>query len=235
MTIQTRKRTRLDTVRPLAVVSAVGVMLANAGVFAQDLHSGHLQRAGCKPVSERTSEVGCWIIAHAALGKLSTVKPYWHLDTYPTRQAAEAAKGPRSTVIESLGKVWLLSIERAGWRPTGGERVAEIGPLPVIQGEAYAAVYLEAIFKPGMTAPPHTHSGPEAWYTLAGETCLETPQGKQVGRAGGQFVIVPGGPPMHLTATGNVQRRALVLILHESSQPATTPAHHWVPKGLCNN
>jgi len=48
-------------------------------------------------------------------------------------------------------------------------------------------------------------------------------------------VIVPGGPPMHLTATGTEQRRALVLILHESSQPATTPAHHWVPKGLCNN
>src|SRR5262249_28237071 len=56
-----------------------------------------------------------------------------------------------------------------------------------------------------------------------------------VGSAGGQFVIVPGGPPMHLTATGNEQRRALVLNLHESSQPATTPADHWAPKGLCNN
>ena len=68
-----------------------------------------------------------------------------------------------------------------------------------------------------MTARAHTDAGPEAWYTMAGETCLETPTGKQVGRVGGQHVIVPGGPPMHLTATGNEQRRALVLILHESS------------------
>jgi quercetin dioxygenase-like cupin family protein len=85
-----------------------------------------------------------------------------------------------------------------------------------------------------MTAPAHTHSGPEAWYTLAGETCLETPQGKQVGRPG-QYVIVPGGPPMHLTATGSEQRRSLVLILHLSSKPTTTPEHNWTPKGLCKN
>jgi len=28
---------------------------------------------------------------------------------------------------------------------------------------------MEAIFTPGMTAPAHTHAGPEAWYTLAGK------------------------------------------------------------------
>jgi quercetin dioxygenase-like cupin family protein len=190
---------------------------------------------GCRPVSQRTGEVGCWIIAHESIGQLTQSKFFWHLDVYPTRAAAEAAKGPHGTVVESLGKTWLLSIEDAGWRPVGGERVAEIGPLPVNAGEKYSAQYMEAIFTPGMTAPAHTHSGPEAWYTLAGETCLETPDGKQVGRAGGQYVIVPGGPPMHLTATGNVQRRALVLILHDSSKPSTTLVHDWTPKGLCKN
>jgi quercetin dioxygenase-like cupin family protein len=188
----------------------------------------------CKYVSERTAEVGCWIIAHEPVGSLTESPVFWHLDVYPTRAAAEAAKGPRGTVVESLGKVWLLTIENAGWRPAGGERAAEIGPLEVIAGETYSAQYMETIFNPGMTAPEHTHSGPEAWYTLAGETCLETPQGKQVGRPG-QYVIVPAGPPMHLTATGNEQRRALVLILHLLSQPATTPEHEWTPKGLCNN
>ena len=190
----------------------------------------------CKPVSERTGEVGCWIIAHEPMGKLPQAQVFWHLDVYPTRAQAEAAKGPHGTVVESLGKVWLLSIEDAGWRPSGGgERVAEIGPLPIKAGENYSAQYMEAIFNPGMTAPSHIHSGPEAWYTLAGETCLETPEGKQVGRAGGQFVIVPGGPPMHLTASGNVQRRALVLILHDSSKPSTTLVHDWAPKGLCKD
>jgi len=48
-------------------------------------------------------------------------------------------------------------------------------------------------------------------------------------------VIVPGGPPMHLTATGTAQRRALVLILHESSKPSTTVVKDWMPKGLCKS
>jgi quercetin dioxygenase-like cupin family protein len=94
---------------------------------------------------------------------------------------------------------------------------------------------MEAVFAPGMTAPSHTHAGPEAWYTLSGETCLETPNGRQIGRAGGEPVIIPGGPPMHLTATGTERRRALVLILHEATKPPTTPAHHWTPKGLCKS
>jgi quercetin dioxygenase-like cupin family protein len=174
------------------------------------------------------------MIAHEAIGQIAEAQTFWHLDAYPTRAAAQAAKGPRGTVVESLGKVWLLTIERAGWRPAAkGDRIAEIGPLPIVAGEKYSAQYLEAIFPPGMTTMAHRHGGPEAWYTLTGETCLETPEGKQVGRAGGKYVIVPGGPPMHLTATGTEERRALVLVLHESSKPWTTPAPDWTPKGLC--
>lgn len=188
----------------------------------------------CKPVSERTSDVGCWILVDQALGRIEQAQVFWHLDVYPTRKEAEEAKGPRGAVVESLGKVWLLTIEKGGWRPTRkGERVAEIGPLPVTAGEQYSAVFMEAILNPGMASAIHVHSGPEAWYTQAGETCLETPNGKQVGRAGGSPVIVPGGPPMLLTATGTEQRRALTLILHESSKPPTTVIHDWVPKGLC--
>jgi quercetin dioxygenase-like cupin family protein len=194
-----------------------------------------LAQGTCKPVSERTGEVGCWVTIDAALGQLPQRPIFWHLDTYTTRAEAQAAKGPRGTVIESLGKVWLLTIDVAGWRPSGGERVAEIGPLPVRADTKYSAQYMEAIFTPGMTSAIHRHSGPEAWYTLAGETCLETPEGKMVGRAGGSHVIVPGGPPMHLTATGTETRRALVLILHDSSQPSTTLAQDWKPKGLCRS
>ncbi len=188
----------------------------------------------CKPVSERTTEVGCWIVAHQSLGQL-TGQIFWYLDVFTTRAAAEDAKGPGGTVVESLGKIWLLTIEKAGWRSSTGERIAEIGPLPIVAGEEYSAQYMEAIFNPGTTSNIHTHSGPEAWYTLAGETCLETTEGKFVGRAGGEPVIVPGGPSMLLTATGTVQRRALVLILHQSSKPPTTLVHDWKPKGLCRN
>ena len=190
----------------------------------------------CRWVSERRAEIGCWILAHDSVGAMPQSAMFWYLDAYMTCADAEAAKGPHGTVVESLGKVWLLTIEKPAWpMAPKGERIAEIGPLPVIVGSEYSAQYMEAVFAPGMTAPPHTHSGPEAWYTAAGETCLETPQGKQIGRAGGPYVIVPGGPPMHLTATGSELRKAIVLILHESSKPATTLVHDWAPKGLCSS
>jgi quercetin dioxygenase-like cupin family protein len=190
---------------------------------------------GCFPVSERAGrEVGCWRMANEQLGKLTQPAVYWHLDNYPDRAAAEAAKGPRGTVIESLGRVWLFTIADAGWRPSGGVRVAEVGPLHIKAGEAYTAQYLEAIFEPGMASTIHRHPGPEAWYTLSGETCLETPDGKTIGRAG-ESTIIPAGPPMQLTATGKEQRRAVVLILHESAHPSVLRAPDWTPKGLCKN
>jgi quercetin dioxygenase-like cupin family protein len=186
----------------------------------------------CKLVSERTGELGCWIIAHDPLGTFAETETYWHLDTFSSRAEAEASKGSRGTVVESMGKVWLFTIAARDWRPNNGERVTEVGPLPIVPRGNYSAQYMEAIFKPGMTSATHDHSGPEAWYTLEGETCLETPQGKQVGRADGRHVIVADGP-MHLTATGTGLRRALVLILHDSSKPSSALVQHWHPKGLC--
>ena len=215
------------------IVSAILAGLASVSC-TETAQAQAVAGGACRPVSERTGEVGCWILANQPVGHIAQSQIFWLLDAYPSREAAEAAKSARGTVVQALGKVWLLTIEDMGWRGPGGERVAQIGPLPISPG-AYSAQYMEAVFTPGMTSATHTHAGPEAWYTVTGEMCLETPDGKQIGRAGGPPVIVPGGPPMHLTATGTELRRALVLILHESSKPSTTLAHHWTPKGLCKN
>ncbi len=188
----------------------------------------------CIPVAERAArEFGCFIVATQAIGHLAPGRAFWHLSTFSTRSEAELVRGTQGTVVESLGRVWLLTIANAGWRPAGGTHVAEIGPLPVTPDVAYTAQYLEAVFRPGMKSIVHRHSGPEAWYTVAGKTCLETPGGTMVGVAGGRPVIVPAGPPMELTATGTNVRRALVLILHDSERPAFSPARDWSPKGLC--
>jgi len=189
---------------------------------------------GCKPIAQRSADVGCWIIAEASVGALPEQPIYWHLDVYATRSMAEKAKAPGSTVVEALGKAWLFTIAEGDWRAPGGERIAKIGPLPVTAGVTYAAQYMEATFMPGMKSGIHRHSGPEAWYTLAGEMCLETPAGTMVGRAGSAPVIVPAGPPMELTATGSAIRRAVVLVLHDAAQPAITLVHDWQPKGLCS-
>jgi len=193
----------------------------------------------CKPVTQRTSEIGCWILIDHPVGRISEADVYWHLDSYSDSAAARRALGEaggggaRSVVVQSLGKSWLMTIEAAGWRPgRPGVHVADIGPLHVTPGKEYSATFMEAIMTPGMTSSVHRHSGPEAWYTVAGETCLEIPNGKLVGSAG-HPTIVPEGPPMFLTATGKQQRRAIVLILHDAAQPPTMLETEWKPTGRC--
>lgn len=190
--------------------------------------------ATCRPASERTGPVGCWIIASESLGEFAAVPMFWQLMTYPTRAAAEADRVPGATVMEALDKVWLFTIGPAGAARPGGQRVAEIGPLPVKPGARYTAQYMEALFPPGARTRPHTHPGPEAWYHEAGGVCLETPKGRGIGMTGDKGFIVPADLPMQLTVVGPEQRRSIVLILHETGKPASSLDTSWRPKGLCN-
>ena len=198
--------------------------LAHTAAAQQQLES-------CKPVAERTGTDGCWIIASTPLGKLPTY-PFWTLDVYPTRAAAEAAATRFGTVVEALGKVWLLTVGHKQDLPGNGTRVTQIGPLPITLGEDYTAQFRESIMQPGAVSRTHLHSGPEIFYTESGETCLETPNGRQLSKKGVNAVI-PEGIPMELTATGTEPRRGLVLVLHSSSKPHTTLVTDWHAKGLC--
>ena len=148
--------------------------------------------------------------------------------------AANAAKGPRGTVVESLGRVWLFTIAAADYKATTGTHVTTIGPLPLIRADRYAAVYMEGVFQPGMSTQVHRHPGMEAWYTLDGAMCLETPEGRMEQKAGDPGMLVRDGLPMMLTGTGTGPRRSLVLILQDTTLPRSTPAHDWTPKGLCS-
>lgn len=110
------------------------------------------------------------------------------------------------------------SFSRA-WHPAGGTFMAKVGST--------------RLDSPGMTVPIHTHSGMEAFYTLTGETCLESSKGVQTGHGPGHVNMIAGGLPMLLMATGNETRRGVVLIIHNISMPATTLDPDWKPKGLC--
>ena len=214
---------------------AIGATLFSPGLSSRAQSQKEDTGGTCIPVSERAGRpYGCFIVATPRVGQLERATAVWHLETFASRALAEKARGPRGTVLEAFDKVWLFTIAESGWRSSGGVHVAEVGPLPTTQGVEYTAQFMEAVFRPGMKTLVHRHSGPEAWYTVSGETCLETPQGKMIDRPGGSSnVVVPGGPPMELTATGSEVRRALVLILHDSAQPPTMPASDWTPKGLC--
>ena len=112
--------------RVILASTAVSLVLGSAG-------SLQAQTDGtCIPISERAGrEFGCFITAREELGALPAQPPlYWHLDTFPTASAARAAKGPRGTVVESLGRVWLFTIAEAEYRPV---------PVRALRGSARSA------------------------------------------------------------------------------------------------
>jgi hypothetical protein len=226
--LSARGRGRLSSALPRhAWVVALSLMAATTSLLAQT-------GGRCVPVSERgSSGLGCFVTAREALGKLPSTPLFWHLDTYPNRAAAEAARVSGGTVVESFGKIWLFTIADANWRPLSGTRVSQIGPLPLVAAESYAAVYMEGSFEPGMASEVHRHPGAEAWFTLVGAMCVETPNGKISQAAGDPGVFVAGGLPMELIGTGTGVRHSLVLILQDASKPSGSAAPDWKPKGLC--
>jgi len=190
---------------------------------------------GCDvPITERTSDTGCYLTATETLGDLPAGEVYWHLYQYPSRAAAEAMK-PASfgTIAESFDRTWLYAIASKDWQPPTGEKIAVIGPLQVNRNSRYVARYMEAVFPPGMQTSVHTHSGPEAWYILSGEQCLQTPAGESITRAG-QGAVVPQGPPMVLTGLGTELRRSVVLVLHDAAEPWMTITSEWKPARACS-
>ena len=169
------------------------------------------------------------------VGAAPTTALYWHIDAFPTREAAEAARQAgqaRGIVANAHGRTWLLTIAGAEWLPAGGTRVARVGPLPVTVGRAYTAHYFEGVAPARARTPVHRHPGPEAWYVLEGSPCLETPEGAHVMRPG-ESLVVPEGPPMMLTGTGTAVRRTLGLVLHDASKSWNLPAADWTPQGTC--
>jgi quercetin dioxygenase-like cupin family protein len=208
----------------------LGASLLQVSSFAQS--AARVPGACEEPAQMHTGKVGCYLVATTALGVFSAPSVYWHLYEYGGRADAEAAAGPRSTFVESQGRIWVYTIADKDWLSRSGKRVAIVGPLSVSTGRQYTARYMEALFEPGMRTAVHRHSGAEAWYLLAGTQCLETPEGITVVKAG-EAAVIREGPPMMLSSVGTETRRSVLLVLHDSTQPWTSPVTDWKPAGRC--
>lgn len=207
----------------------VGMMAMAAAAFPSAVCAQATARQ-CSTIEE--AGPAC-LLARQQIASLPAGKVFWHLDRFPSKNAAETAGTTSSVVVEAFGSTWLFTLANARWRPKGGEHVAVVGPLPVAPASTYAAEYLRSVFNPGTTAPLHVHSGPEAFYAVSGDTCLETPDGVTTGRGPGNSSIIRAGPPMLLMAIGTIPRQGFALILHDAGQPPTTLTQMWHPQGLC--
>jgi quercetin dioxygenase-like cupin family protein len=193
----------------------------------------HLTGVSCDdvPAGQKRPEFGCFNIGTEAGLKFAAPQVYWHLRTFPNRAAADAHKSATGIVVEEDGRVWLSEFGARDLVVSGGHPIAVVGPLELPPAKSYTAVLSYAVMRPGDQSRVHTHPGPEGWYMLAGEQCLETPAGANRAKAG-ETLTVPPNVPMELNITGTILRKSLVLVIHDSAFPRGTPSQ-WKPTGAC--
>ena len=223
---------------PVLVALGIAVQIMSIGELRAQVPGAagheHLTEVACVDVrpGEKRPEFGCFNIGVVTGLHLSTASVYWHLRAFPSRSAAEAAKSATGIVVEEDGRAWLSEFGARNIPPRGGKAIAIVGPLQLTAAKSYAAVLSYAVMRPGDNSRVHTHPGPEAWYVLAGEQCLETPAGASRARAGGTMAVGPN-IPMELNVTGTTLRRAFALVIHDSAQERGTPSD-WKPSGACS-
>ena len=209
----------------------LAILFSVAG--AQTAQSHDPNRHACmRPAEEHAGQAGCFYHGSVDLGVIAGHR-WWHIDEFPDVEAAEKAATPQSFVRVIFGRALLQTVnDKPDWTVLGGRHVATVGPLPIDGRVARTARFMEATFNEGMIAPPHRHSGPEAWYVFEGAQCLESPDGATIVHAG-KSAWIEEGPPMQLSHYGAGVRKALVLIVHRSEISSQTMTPEWKPRGLC--
>ena len=167
---------------------------------------------------ERRGEPGCTIVSDKRLTRPLLAPVLWHIDEFPTLADAQRVETPESLAIVAHGSAWLYSLEADTTNHHGGKHRAVVGPIPVRPNQLYSMMAMSAHFIPGQYSVVHTHPGPEAWWVLEGEQCLQTTRATIRARAG-EGAIVAEGDTMRMVGTGTGRRRALVLILHDADKP----------------
>ena len=159
--------------------------------------------------------------------------PHWHVYQYARAADAEAEAKRHlwAAVAHAHGRFWLYVLGGPSEPITGGEKRAVIGPLTTPSESMLTAHFSEAIFPPGMRTRVHSHPGPEAFYVVEGEQCMDTPTDRRKIAAGGIYVV-PGGPHLQAAPHG---RRNLVLILAPRGQPFVIPGGDWKPSDFCDH
>lgn len=181
---------------------------------------------------ERHGQPGCSVVADKPMPSPPPRPAMWHIDEFSSLGEAKHAEGPNSVAFEAFGSAWLYTIESDTSNHHGGKHRATVGPLPLRQATPYSIQVLVAYFQPGNFSIVHTHSGPEAWWVLEGEQCLETTKAG-IRKHAGEGAIVEEGETMRMVGIGSGPRRSLVLVLHDSNRPPATVVDNPPPLKSC--
>jgi quercetin dioxygenase-like cupin family protein len=230
-------------IRVVSLVALVAVALCNAPAApaqtqarSKDAHDHWLSQ--CLDDGPKSSESGYFLLAKKEITRFPEGVLFWHLNKFPSRAAADAARSKTGMVVEADGSFWLFSFGPKDAAPKQGEFVASVGPLQMTSdapsvAKSYEVVAYLNVMPAGTHTRVHTHSGPEAWYVLEGEQCLETPAGTIKAGAGVGAMVRPM-MPMQLKNTGTSTRRALSVVIHDAARPWVAFTNEWKPTGMCD-
>jgi quercetin dioxygenase-like cupin family protein len=225
---------RVKVLATVSIAAAWAMAAARAETTTDAADGGSQSIVKCVDAAAggKHAGTGCFNLARASnLTFDEDAKVYWHLYMFPDEQSAQRARGDDGVVIKEYGRVWLSDFGPRDEQAPGGKSMATVGPIIVEPRKPYTAVFSYSVMKPGERTAVQTHSGPELWYVLAGQQCVETPDG--VARATpGDTTVLQANVPMMLVATGTTERHAFTVVLHKAGDPRSVPAD-WPQSGAC--
>ena len=166
------------------------------------------------------------VIKPLAQKKVAELPPgalYWRIENFASLADARAAAGPFSLAAESRGKAWLFTLGAAG-ETAKGTRVIELGPIPRITAVEYLLRINEATGAPGSVTAVHSHPGSEAFFVLAGEQSIRSPNGVMRVTEGKAEAGQGADVAMQVSSSGTTDLHALVMFVVDAARPFSSPA-----------
>ena len=163
-------------------------------------------------------------IAEKVVDRLPPGPLYWRVERFPTLSEAKAAADRYALAAESWGQAWLFTLGADEGVRSGGQKLAEIGPVPAPAARKYLLRINRAGGPPGARTPVHTHPGSEAFYVLKGELTQHIGHGAARVTAGNAMNGHAPGMVMQLESSGTEPLQQLVLFVVDADKPFSSPA-----------
>jgi hypothetical protein len=163
-------------------------------------------------------------VAEKTIDRLPVGPLYWRVESFPSLAEAQRAAGLLSLAAEAWGQAWLFTLGSPGGSSAGGQKAAEVGPVPIPVASRYLLRINRAGGPPGSRTPVHTHAGSEAFYVLKGQVTQKGPHGATRLDAGRAMNGHEPGMVMQLASTGAVNLEQLVMFVVDAEKPFSSPA-----------
>jgi hypothetical protein len=175
-------------------------------------------------------------VAEMKIKQLPRGPLYWRVENFPTLDQAKSAAAPFRwnpdtvsyegspwLVAEVAGKVWLFTLGAKSGATPGGNKVAEIGPVPPITAPEYLLRINHGSGPPGSKTSVHTHPGSEAFYVVAGRLGQRTPHGIMYVEAGQTLNGHAPDTAMEVFNGGTSELTALIMFVVDATKPFSVP------------